>query len=108
MTHTSDGQARPNSGSAALSDGELSAAKELNDIVERIERLEEEKRTIADDIKDVYGEAKGRGYDTKAIKTLVRERKKDENERLEEESVLDTYRSALERLKAGHLPGTSQ
>ncbi|MCD2179965.1 DUF2312 domain-containing protein [Rhizobium sp. C1] len=71
------------------------AAEELRQFIERIERLEEEKQSIADDIKDVFGEAKSRGYDTKAMKTIVRLRKKDANERLEEESILQTYMSAL-------------
>ncbi|MGO7864947.1 DUF2312 domain-containing protein [Rhizobium ruizarguesonis] len=71
------------------------AAAELRAFIERIERLEEEKQTIADDIKDVFGEAKGRGYDTKAMKTILRLRKKDANERLEEESILQTYMAAL-------------
>lgn len=71
------------------------AAAELRQLIERIERLEEEKASIGDDIKDVYGEAKGRGYDTGAIRTIVRLRKKDANERLEEESILDTYLAAL-------------
>ena len=85
--HTSDGQERSNSGAIA--------SEELRQFIERVERLEEEKKTIADDIKDVYGEAKGRGYDTKAMKTIVRLRKKDANERLEEELILDTYMHAL-------------
>ncbi|MDP9809902.1 uncharacterized protein (UPF0335 family) [Rhizobium tibeticum] len=71
------------------------AAAELRAFIERIERLEEEKQTIQDDIKDVFGEAKGRGYDTKAMKTIIRLRKKDANERLEEESILQTYMAAL-------------
>ena len=71
------------------------AAAELRQFIERIERLEEEKASISDDIKDVYGEAKGRGYDTKAMKTIIRLRKKDANERLEEESILQTYMAAL-------------
>lgn len=71
------------------------AAAELRQFIERIERLEEEKQTIADDIKDVMGEAKGRGYDTKAIRTILRLRKKDRDERLEEEAILQTYMSAL-------------
>lgn len=71
------------------------AASELRSIIERVERLEEEKAAIANDVKDVLGEAKGRGYDTKAIKTILRLRKKDENERLEEESILQTYMAAL-------------
>ncbi|WP_374191905.1 DUF2312 domain-containing protein [Rhizobium rhizogenes] len=71
------------------------AAAELRQFIERIERLEEEKANIGGDIKDVYGEAKGRGYDTKAIRTIVRLRKKDANERAEEESILETYLIAL-------------
>ncbi len=66
------------------------AADELRQFIERIERLEEEKQTIADDIKDVFGEAKSRGYDTKAMKAIIRLRKKDESERTEEEMILDT------------------
>jgi uncharacterized protein (UPF0335 family) len=71
------------------------AAAELRQFIERIERLEEEKQSIADDIKDVFGEAKGRGYDTKAMKTIIRLRKKDANERIEEETILQTYMAAL-------------
>ncbi len=71
------------------------AADQLRSIIERIERLEEEKKTIADDIKDVIGEAKGLGYDAKAIRTIIRLRKKDENERTEEEMILDVYMKAL-------------
>jgi uncharacterized protein (UPF0335 family) len=71
------------------------AADELRQFIESIERLEEEKSVIADDVKQKYAEAKGRGYDTKAMKTIIRLRKKDRNERLEEESILDTYKSAL-------------
>lgn len=71
------------------------AAAELRQIIERIERLEEEKSAISDDIKDVIGEAKGRGYDTKAIRTIIRLRKKDANERIEEETILQTYMAAL-------------
>jgi uncharacterized protein (UPF0335 family) len=71
------------------------AAGQLRAFIERIERLEEEKKTIADDIKEVYAEAKGTGFDTKAIRTLVRLRKKDQAEREEEESILDLYKAAL-------------
>jgi uncharacterized protein (UPF0335 family) len=71
------------------------AASELRAFIERIERLEEEKQTIVDDIKDVMGEAKGRGYDTKAIRTILRLRKKDKDERMEEEAILQTYMAAL-------------
>ncbi|KQR75855.1 hypothetical protein ASG39_11680 [Rhizobium sp. Leaf371] len=71
------------------------AAAELRQFIERIERLEEEKQAIQDDIKDVFGESKGRGYDVKAIKTIIRLRKKDANERIEEETILQTYMAAL-------------
>jgi uncharacterized protein (UPF0335 family) len=71
------------------------AKAQLKAVVERIERLEEEKKTISDDIKDVYGEAKGNGYDVKALRTLIRLRKQDANERSEQETILDTYMQAL-------------
>ncbi|MBN9232499.1 MULTISPECIES: DUF2312 domain-containing protein [Phyllobacteriaceae] len=71
------------------------AAGQLRALIERIERLEEEKKTIADDIKDVYAEAKGTGFDTKAIRALVRLRKQDQAERQEEETILDLYKAAL-------------
>jgi uncharacterized protein (UPF0335 family) len=71
------------------------AASQLRALIERIERLEEEKKTIADDIKEVYAEAKGNGFDTKAIRVIIRLRKKDQAERQEEESILDLYKAAL-------------
>ena len=71
------------------------AAGQLRALIERIERLEEEKKTIADDIKDIYAEAKGNGFDTKAIRTIIRLRKKDQAEREEEETILDLYMAAL-------------
>ncbi|MBN9071918.1 MAG: DUF2312 domain-containing protein [Rhizobiales bacterium] len=71
------------------------AAGQLRALIERIERLEEEKKTIGDDIKDIYAEAKGNGFDTKAIRTIIRLRKKDQAEREEEESILDLYKAAL-------------
>jgi len=71
------------------------AADELRAFIERIERLEEEKKTIADDIKEVYGEAKGRGYDTKVIRKLVSMRKQDANERAEMDAILELYLQAL-------------
>lgn len=74
---------------------ETVAAAELRQVIERIERLEEEKKTIADDIADVMGEAKGRGYDVKAIRSILRLRKKDTHERIEEASILDAYMAAL-------------
>ena len=71
------------------------AKDQLRTIVERIERLEEEKKTISDDIRDVYAEAKGNGYDVKALRTVVRLRKQDANERAEQETILETYMQAL-------------
>ncbi len=68
---------------------------QLKSIVERIERLEEEKSTIATDIKEVYAEAKGNGYDTKVLRKVVALRKRDLNERKEEESILDLYLQAV-------------
>jgi len=71
------------------------AAGQLRAFIERIERLEEEKKTISDDIKDVYAEAKGTGFDTKALRTLIRLRKQDQAERDEAEAILDLYKAAL-------------
>ena len=71
------------------------AKDQLRSIVERIERLEEEKKAIADDIKDVYGEAKANGFDAKVLRKVVSLRKQDADERAEHEMVLDTYLHAL-------------
>ncbi|MBO3760375.1 DUF2312 domain-containing protein [Ciceribacter sp. L1K22] len=71
------------------------ARDQLRAFVERIERLEEERKSVADDIKDVYGEAKAMGFDTKILKKVIALRKKDEQERLEEDLILDTYLHAL-------------
>lgn len=71
------------------------AAGQLRAFVERIERLHEERSTIADDIKEVFAEAKGTGFDTKAMKTLIRLRRKDPAERQEEEAILELYMAAL-------------
>ncbi|HEV2746932.1 MAG TPA: DUF2312 domain-containing protein [Allosphingosinicella sp.] len=71
------------------------AADELRLLIERIERLEEEKKAIADDVKDVYSEAKARGYDTKTIRAIVRLRKMESHVRQEAEALLDTYKAAL-------------
>ncbi|KPF71152.1 hypothetical protein IP69_07545 [Bosea sp. AAP35] len=68
---------------------------QLKSIVERIERLEEEKKTIADDIKEVYAEAKGNGYDVKVLRKVIAIRKRDANERAEEEAILDLYLQAV-------------
>lgn len=74
---------------------ETIAAAELRQFIERIERLEEEKGTLSEDIKEIFGEAGGRGYDTKIIRLIIRMRKKDANERKEEEAILELYCNAL-------------
>jgi uncharacterized protein (UPF0335 family) len=71
------------------------AKDQLKSIIERIERLEEEKKAISDDIRDVYAESKGNGFDVKALRAIVRMRKQDPNERQEEETILETYMQAL-------------
>jgi uncharacterized protein (UPF0335 family) len=71
------------------------AKDQLKAIIERIERLEEEKKTISDDIRDVFAEAKGNGFDVKALRTIIRMRKQDANERAEQETILETYMQAL-------------
>ena len=68
---------------------------QLRTIVERIERLEEEKKTIAADIKEVYAEAKGNGFDTRILRKVISLRKKEASEREEEQSMLDLYMEAL-------------
>lgn len=77
------------------------ASDQLRLLIERIERLEEEKKGIADDIKDVYGEAKSTGFDVKTIRAIIQLRKMDVNSRREAEALLDTYKAAL-----GMLDGT--
>ncbi|MEI2736619.1 MAG: DUF2312 domain-containing protein [Rhodoblastus sp.] len=67
----------------------------LKAFIERIERLEEEKRALAEDIKDVYAEAKGVGYDVKIMRKIVSLRRQDHHKRKEEEEILDLYLSAL-------------
>ena len=71
------------------------AKDQLKAIIERIERLEEEKKAISDDIRDVYAEGKGNGFDIKALRAIVRLRKQDQNERHEHEAILQTYMQAL-------------
>ncbi|MBC7504677.1 MAG: DUF2312 domain-containing protein [Sandarakinorhabdus sp.] len=71
------------------------SAEQLRLFIERIETLEEEKKGMADDIKDVYAEAKGTGFDTKTMKTIVRLRKMEKGARQEAEALLDIYKTAL-------------
>jgi uncharacterized protein (UPF0335 family) len=71
------------------------AKEQLKAFIERIERLEEEKKATSDDIRDVLAEAKGSGYDVKALRVIVRMRKQDTEERREQQAVLETYMHAL-------------
>lgn len=71
------------------------ATDRIASIVERIERLEEEKKSFADDIRDVYAEAKGNGYDVKALRAIIRMRRQDADKRAADEAVLETYMAAL-------------
>jgi uncharacterized protein (UPF0335 family) len=80
------------------------AQGQLRSFIERIERLEEEKKAIAADIKEVYAEAKGTGFDTKIMRKVVSLRKKDAAERQEEEAILDLYLSALGMAPADTTP----
>jgi len=79
----------------------LIARDQLRSIVERIEKLEEEKKAISDDIKEVYGEAKANGFDTKVLREVVRLRKQDMTERQERDAVRDLYLHALGMLPEG-------
>lgn len=78
-----------------MSDPHGVAADQLKSFVERIERLEVEKQTIVDDIKDIYSEAKGNGYDPKILREVIRIRKQDKAEREEMEAILELYLQAL-------------
>jgi uncharacterized protein (UPF0335 family) len=75
------------------------AKDQLKAVIERIERLEEEKKATSDDIRDVYAEAKGNGFDIKALRSIVRLRKLDTDERREQQEVLETYMHALGMLQ---------
>ena len=85
--------AMPTPGDVSSSEGV--AADELRAFIERIERLEEEKAALDADLREVYAEAKGNGFDVKALRAVIRIRKQDENKRREEVAVLDTYLHAL-------------
>jgi uncharacterized protein (UPF0335 family) len=97
MRHPEVAAQRPSKGD----DGELSMAKSgfakehLKSFIERIERLEEEKAALAADIREVYSEAKGTGFDTKIMRQVVRLRKLDTADRQEQDAILDLYLSAL-------------
>ena len=88
--------AGPSTKSVSMSgEAGTAASRQLKSFVERIERLEEEKKGIADDIRDVFAEAKGQGFDTKVMRQVIRLRKKDVAERQEEEALLELYLHAL-------------
>ncbi len=76
-------------------DPNTAEAKHLLSFIERIERLEEDKKQVAEDIKDVYAEAKGTGYDVKVMRKIVSIRKQDKDKRREEEEILELYMAAL-------------
>lgn len=71
------------------------AGKRLKSFIERIERLEEEKSGLADDIKEIYGEAKAIGFDPKIMRKIIRLRKMEENKRAEEDMLIETYKAAI-------------
>lgn len=73
----------------------VGSGDQLKTIIERIERLEEEKKTFADDIKEVYAEAKGNGFDTKIIRKVIARRKRDRDELKEEEALIELYESQV-------------
>jgi uncharacterized protein (UPF0335 family) len=77
------------------------AGERLRSLIERIERLEEEKRTLSADIKEVYAEAKGTGFDTKIMRQIIRIRKMDKDDLDEQETLLDIYKRALGMLPEG-------
>ena len=84
------------------------SAETLKGYVDRLEKMDEEKKAVADDIKDIYAELKGNGYDAKAIRTIVKERKVDAAEAAEQEAILDTYRVALGMAVQAVRDGASQ
>lgn len=90
----SDSASPSTNGAVPAQSGGVSGGQ-LKSIIERIERLEEEKAAIAADIRDIYAEAKANGFDAKVLRQVVKIRKMDQNERQEQESLLDVYLHAL-------------
>jgi uncharacterized protein (UPF0335 family) len=82
-------------GSANIEGGTTVAADRLRSFIERVERLEEEKAAILNDVKEIYAEAKGEGYDVKVLRQVVRIRKMDRADRQEQEALLELYLSAI-------------
>lgn len=102
VTKKLEDRARQKGQDEAFTDNEMGkaaavgvAAEELKQFIERVERLEEEKKAIGDDVRDIYAEAKGRGFDTKAIRAIIKLRAKEPHEREEEEAMIELYKSAL-------------
>jgi uncharacterized protein (UPF0335 family) len=93
MPATAEAKQEPNAAATRF------AKDQLRSIIERIEKLEEEKKAIADDIRDVFGEAKVNGFDVKALRTIIRLRKMEATEREEQDAILETYMHALGMLK---------
>lgn len=83
------------------------AKDQLRSFIERIERLTEEKQAITDDIKEVFAEAKGNGFDNKALRSIIRMRKEDAEKRAEHEAIVELYMSALGMLPADDEPTES-
>ena len=92
---TASGRKTTRKDNQRMSDVNGVAQDQLLSFIERIERLEEEKKGVADDIKDVYAEAKGNGFDTKILRRVSSLRKQDAEERQEQEAILDLYLQAL-------------
>lgn len=90
-----DEEPAPRKGHNSGADPYAVTADELKQFIERVEQLNEEKADIADQIKETMAEAKGRGYDTKAMRTIIKMRKQKPDERAEEQAILDVYLSAL-------------
>ncbi len=93
MPATAEAKEQPNAAATRF------AKDQLRSIIERVEKLEEEKKAISDDIKDVFGEAKVNGFDVKALRTIIRLRKMEASEREEQDAILETYMHALGMLK---------
>lgn len=101
MAKPTGGDGRPLFGDDNGGPTEGVAQDQIKAFIERIERLEEEKAAIAGDIREVYSEAKGNGFDTKVLRMVIRIRKQDRAERLEQEALLELYLTALGMAAAG-------
>jgi uncharacterized protein (UPF0335 family) len=84
------------------------AGERLKSLIERIERLEEEKRALGEDIKEVYAEAKGSGFDTKTMRKILKIRRMDKDDLDEQEALLEVYKRALGMLPAGPASAAAQ